>query len=109
MKEKIGVIGGGSWGTALAIFLAKKGYDIDLWLRDKKQCDDISHTRENIKYLPGVVIPNNINITNDISRAVYMKDVIVSAVPSHAVRDTLKAIKNEVDKNQVIVNVAKGI
>ncbi|MGF7057309.1 NAD(P)H-dependent glycerol-3-phosphate dehydrogenase [Brassicibacter mesophilus] len=109
MQEKIGVIGGGSWGTALAILLAKKGYNIDLWLRDKKQCDDISYTRENVKYLPGVVIPNNISITNDISKAVYKKNVIVSAVPSHAVRDTMKSIKNEISKNQIIVNVAKGI
>lgn len=109
VQEKIGVIGGGSWGTALAILLAKKGYNIDLWLRDKKQCDDISYTRENVKYLPGVVIPNNISITNDISKAVYKKNVIVSAVPSHAVRDTMKSIKNEISKNQIIVNVAKGI
>ncbi len=109
MNERIGIIGGGSWGTALAIVLAKKGYDIDIWLRDKKQCDEIVHTRENIKYLPGIVIPNNINITNDISKAVYKKKVIVSAVPSHAVRDTLKIIKNDIYKDQILVNVAKGI
>ena len=47
MSEKIGVLGGGSWGTALAILLAKKGLEVDMWLRNKEQISDIKESREN--------------------------------------------------------------
>ncbi len=109
MVEKIGVIGGGSWGTALAILLSKKNYEIDLWIRNKDQYENIRKSRENIKYLPGVVLPNNINITNDLSEALNDKDIILMAVPSHGVRETLEKGKNDIRPDQIIVNVAKGI
>jgi len=109
MNSKIGVIGGGSWGTALAILLAKKGLSVDLWLRDKTQCQEISFSKENVKYLPGVIMPNNINVTNDLDLVVKGKEVIVLAVPSHGVREILKNIKSKIPKDQIIVNVAKGI
>lgn len=109
MNEKIGVLGGGSWGTALAILLGKKGYDVDMWLRNKQQCDVINKSRENTRYLPGIIIPNNVNIINDIEKTIIGKDVIVLAVPTHAIRNTLIDIKDIIKDNQVIVNVAKGI
>lgn len=107
--KNICILGGGSWGTALAVVLAKKGYNIDLWLRDKKQCDEINNTRENLKYLQGILLPNNIRATNDIIKAVSNKKIIVSAVPTHAVRETMKVIKNHICGEPIIVNVAKGI
>lgn len=109
MKDKIGIIGGGSWGTAIAILLGKKGYEIDMWLRSEKQCIDINKTRENVKYLPGVIIPDNVNTTNDIKKTVLEKKILVLAVPTHGVRDTLKKIKDFVNEGQIIVNLAKGI
>lgn len=109
MKEEIGILGGGSWGTALAISLAKKGYLVDMWLRDKKKCENIIKTRENVNYLPGVVIPENVGITDDLLEATTNKSVIVLAVPSHGVRSILDTIKENINKDQVLVNVAKGI
>ncbi|EOD01282.1 NAD(P)H-dependent glycerol-3-phosphate dehydrogenase [Caldisalinibacter kiritimatiensis] len=109
MSYKISILGGGSWGTALAILLGKKGYNIDLWTRDKEQCEHMNTARENTKYLPGIVIPNNVNIVNDIEKAIYKNDIIVLAIPSHAVRSAVELIKNNVNEGQVIVNVAKGI
>ncbi len=109
MKEKVCIVGGGSWGTALAILLGKKGYNLDIWLRNKKQCDDINKYRENVKYLPGIIIPNSIKVINDIQKTIKDKDIIVLAVPSHAVRGTLKHLKKIITKNQIIVNLAKGI
>ena len=109
MKEKIGIVGGGSWGTALAILLGKKGYNLDIWLRNKKQCDDINKYRENVKYLPGIIIPNSIKVIKNNEKTIKDKDIIVLAVPSHAVRSTLKHLKEIVTKNQIIVNLAKGI
>lgn len=107
--NNICILGGGSWGTALSVVLAKKGFNIDLWLRDKKQCNDISISRENLKYLQGILLPKNINLTDDIVKAVSNKRIIISAVPSHAIRGVLKTIKKHIYEEPIIVNVAKGI
>lgn len=109
MVEKIAVIGGGSWGTALAILLSKKGCEVDLWVRSDKQCEEMRTSRENLKYLPGVIIPNNVNLTSDFEKAIYDKDILVMSVPSHAVRETLANGQKCIRQNQIIVNVAKGI
>ncbi|WP_042682122.1 NAD(P)H-dependent glycerol-3-phosphate dehydrogenase [Anaerosalibacter massiliensis] len=109
MVEKIGVIGGGSWGTALAILLSKKGYEVELWIRNKAQCDSINISKENVKYLPGVIIPSNVRIINDLERVVKNKDILVLATPSHGVRNILINSKNYIKSGQIIVNVAKGI
>ena len=105
----IGVIGGGSWGTALAILLLNNGHNVDIWIRDSLQIQHIKESNENKKYLPGIVIPSNLNLTNDISKVIYDKQVIVLAIPSHGVRQILNETKNIINKDQVIVNVAKGI
>ncbi len=105
----IGVIGGGSWGTALAILLLNNGHNVDIWIRDSLQIQHIKESNENKKYLPGIVIPPNLNLTNDISKVIYDKQVIVLAIPSHGVRQILNETKNIINKDQVIVNVAKGI
>ena len=107
--EKIVVLGGGSWGTALALSLAKKGIDVDIWMRDRAQCESMNHIRENIKYLPGVVIPNNINATDDIESALRDKTIVISAIPTQAVRESLKMMKKYIAKDQIIINVSKGI
>ncbi len=105
----IGVIGGGSWGTALAILLLNNGHNVDIWIRDSLQIQHIKESNENQKYLPGIVIPPNLNLTNDISKVIYDKQIIVLAIPSHGVRQILNETKNIINKDQVIVNVAKGI
>ncbi|MBS4539710.1 NAD(P)H-dependent glycerol-3-phosphate dehydrogenase [Clostridium sp. D2Q-11] len=109
MDKKIGILGGGSWGTALAILLAKKGIDVDIWVRNKEKEANMNKIRENVKYLPGIVLPNNINITSDIQKSIHNKDIILLAVPTHGVRNTLEMIKNDLKEGQIIVNVAKGI
>lgn len=109
MKENIGVLGGGSWGTALAILLNKNGHNVDLWLRNCEEVDKINTARENIKYLPGILLPKTLNVTNDIEKTISSKKIILLAVPSHAVRNTLEAIKEYITKDVIIVNVAKGI
>lgn len=109
MNKNIGVLGGGSWGTALSILLAKKGVEVDLWVRDEEKALQMSKSRENIKYLPGVVLPSNINITSNINDTIKKKDILLLAVPTQAVRNTLERIKENIKKDQIIVNVAKGI
>ncbi len=109
MTEKIGVIGGGSWGTALAILLSEKGYQVEMWLRDKLQVEEIENSRENKKYLPNVKLPCNLKVTNDLEKVSFNKEVILLSVPTHGVRETLYNCKRYMNKDQIIVNVAKGI
>lgn len=109
LNEKIGVLGGGSWGTALAILLTKKGLSVDMWLRNREQVEDIIHHGENRKYLPNIKIPENLSIMSDVERTIYKKDIILFAVPTHGVRETLVDYKEFFKEEQIIVNVAKGI
>lgn len=106
---KIAIVGAGSWGTAIGILLAKKGYDISLWDRKKELIDEINNTHENIFYLPGVIIPSNALPTNSIEECINGAKIIVMAVSSHAVRDVGNFIKPFVNKEQIFVNLAKGI
>lgn len=107
--RKIAVIGAGSWGTANAISLSKKGIEVNLWVRNFDLLGKIKDTRENSNYLPGVTLPSNIEISNDIEYCCKDADIVVLGTPSHAVRETVKRIKEFVKQDQVIVNLAKGI
>lgn len=109
MNTKVTVLGSGSWGTALAVMLSKKGYNIHLWSWFEEESKKLAQTRENIDFLPGVIIPNNVNCTWDLEKSVKDAEVIVNAVPSHAVRGMAQKIKNYVRKGQIIVNVSKGL
>lgn len=109
MTEKIGVLGGGSWGTSLAILLAQKGYDVDIWSRDKEQIKEMKESRINKKYLPDAILPSNLNLTNDLEKANSNKDLIILSVGTHGVREVLENSKPYIKPNQIIVNVSKGI
>lgn len=109
MDEKICILGGGSWGTALSILLAKKGKNVDLWVRNKDQFEDMNNNRINNKYLPEIPLPKNLNLVNDLEEAVKGKDIVILAVSTHGVRYILESIEKYVNTKQVIVNVAKGI
>lgn len=109
MEDKIGVLGGGSWGTALAILLSNKNYNIDMWVRNKTQAKDMVETRTNKKYLPNIELPTGLNISEDLERTILNKQVILLSVPTHAVRETLNEAKKYIRNDQIILNVAKGI
>lgn len=106
---RVGVIGGGSWGTALAILLQNNGHDVRMWLRDREQLETIRETGENKKYLPDVRIPEDIVISNDMEEVTQNRELFVLAVPSHGMRQVLSEHRNLFKKDQVLVNVAKGI
>lgn len=109
MNNKIGILGGGSWGTALAILLAKKGIEVNLWVRNKGKADLMKTARENVDYLAGVIIPEDVNITENLEKAVEGSEILVLAVPTHAVRNLCKELNGKIVSNQIFVNVAKGI
>ncbi|MEF9942049.1 MAG: NAD(P)H-dependent glycerol-3-phosphate dehydrogenase [Lachnospiraceae bacterium] len=106
---KIGILGAGSWGTALALLLHTNGHEIVLWSYRKEEVALLCKTREHTKKLPGVKLPEELVITNDITSAVQQMDIVVLAVPSSFTRKTARSIKHDVIQNQKILNVAKGI
>ena len=109
MKNKICFIGGGSFGTALSVMLSKKGMDVSIWDRKQSVIDDVNIKRENIKYLHGTVIPSNVKAYLNLRQAVNGCSYIVLAVPSHVVRDMANSLKGLIDKDVIIVSIAKGI
>lgn len=105
----IGVIGAGSWGTALAFLLHNNGHKVTLWSIIESEVELLKTKRENPDKLPGVKLPESMAITSDLEEAIIGKDVLVLAVPSLFVRSTACKMKEYVGEGQIIVNVAKGI
>ncbi|MCH1961046.1 NAD(P)H-dependent glycerol-3-phosphate dehydrogenase [Romboutsia hominis] len=107
--EKVCILGAGSWGSALGLVLAKKGYEVSIWTLSQEQADKINKTKENIDYLPGVLFPNNITLITSLEEAVLDSKIIVLAVPSQAIRSVSSSLKPFVKDEQIVVDVAKGL
>lgn len=105
---KIGVVGCGSWGTALACLLNTNGHLVTLWGNNKENINSMIETRKNLKYLPEKHIDENIILTCD-DNLLQNQDMIILAVPSNAIRNVCERFKNLFNDGRIIVNVAKGI
>jgi len=105
----IGVVGAGSWGTALANHLALKGYVIDLWVYEKEVKEQIENERRNTVFLPDADLSQNIIPTNDIKVAVEGKDLILIVVPSHVMRETAEMMAPYITPEAILVSASKGI
>lgn len=106
---KVSVIGAGSWGTALAVLLDGNGHDVTLWSYLESEMLMLRQEREQKDKLPGVKISERMSVTDDLEMAVTGQDVVVLAVPSTAIRSTAANCAAFAKKNQIFVNVAKGI
>lgn len=106
---KIGVVGAGSWGTALAVLLYKNGHDVTVWSHREEQARELAAMREHKAKLPGVPLPESMEFTASMEEVLKEKDVVVMAVPSTAVRGTARKMKEYLADGQIIVDVAKGI
>ena len=106
---KIAVIGSGSWGTAMAMLLAKKGNNVYLWSWIQEETDRLNSDRENKEFLPGIKLLDSIVCTHDMGECIEGAEVIVTAVPSPATRTTAKAMSQYVADGQKIVNISKGL
>src|SRR5690606_21945072 len=91
--RSIAVLGAGSWGTALAIQLCRAGLSTTLWGRNAADVGRMRAERRNARYLPETPFPEGLDATPDLSSAVGAADVVLIAVPSHAFRQTLEAIR----------------
>lgn len=106
--KQIGILGSGTWGTALANLLASIGHKVTLWSKFPKEIEDIKSTHKH-RNLPGVEIDERISFASDIKEAASHQDVIVIATPSIFVRETASLIKDYLNDKQIIVTVAKGV
>ncbi len=103
------ILGAGSWGTTLAIILNQNQHQVTCWSFDKKDVESINASAENKKFLPGIILPKEIKFTNDLVDSMNGAEVVVVAVPSHAVRSVVKALDPDKNQDLIWVNVAKGI
>jgi glycerol-3-phosphate dehydrogenase (NAD(P)+) len=106
---KVGVVGAGSWGTALADLLGLKGFKVDLWVFEKEVKKQIQDDRENKVFLPGFPLSTNIFPSNDISEVVSKKDLVLIVVPSHVMRETAHEIRGHISPGTILVSASKGI
>lgn len=107
--SKVAFIGGGSFGTALAVQLGQKGNEISIFDRDINVCNDINNNKRNDKYIKDLIIPENITAYNNLDEAIDGIDYLVLAIPSHVIRDVTRSLKGKITKDVVIISIAKGI
>ncbi|TMA60059.1 MAG: glycerol-3-phosphate dehydrogenase, partial [Deltaproteobacteria bacterium] len=101
---RVAVIGAGGWGTALASLLVTAGHHVCLWVRRPGLCERLAHERENALYLPGVPLPRALAYTSLLAQAVTDVELVVLAVPSHAMRAVTSAMAPSLQKVPLIVS-----
>lgn len=113
-RGKITVLGGGSWGTTIAVLLAEKGLPVTIWEYFHENVLSMQNDGENKKYLPGIKIPKNVQITDNLEEALSNSEILVVALPSHTVRTHMQKIarlmvKSSPIKIYAIVILSKGL
>lgn len=108
-REKVAVMGSGSWGTALAVLLAENGHDVALWSYRQEEAEAMAAEGENREFLPGIAIPKSIQITWDCEKALTGRQAVVLATPSSYLRSTLQRFKGHLERGALLINVAKGL
>ena len=109
MSHTIAVLGSGSWGTALAVHLARTGHDVRLWARDAALAEMMTSARENRSYLPGIVFPAALQPTARMDEATDEASFVVMAVPSHGLRDVTRIASAHLPRACTVVSAAKGL
>jgi glycerol-3-phosphate dehydrogenase (NAD(P)+) len=106
--SEVAVLGAGSWGTTLAIQIARRSGSVRLWGRDVSLVSAMQTTRENPRYLPGIALPPGVRITSDHAEALRGADLVVVAVPSHFVRATVAPMARAVPPRAAVLSATKG-
>lgn len=106
--KTVAVLGAGSWGTALAVHLARLDHDVRLWARDAHLAGEMLARRANPVYLPDVVLPPRVTPTASMAEALDGASLVVSATPSHGARATVRAARPYLTRRAVIVSATKG-
>ncbi|HEX7374121.1 MAG TPA: NAD(P)H-dependent glycerol-3-phosphate dehydrogenase [Steroidobacteraceae bacterium] len=107
-KPTVAVLGSGSWGTALAVHLARTGHRVILWGIETDELTAMAHDRRNQRYLPGIDLPAGVEIEHDFQRAVAAASQLLLVVPSHAFREVLERLKPALRPDQRVAWATKG-
>jgi glycerol-3-phosphate dehydrogenase (NAD(P)+) len=109
--KRIAILGGGSWGTALAIVLSRthKPHEISLWVRDAALAESIRRDRENRPYLPGHKLPDSVQVTHDLAAALQGADVAVGAIPAAHARSVYQRVLPYITPGTPIISATKGL
>ena len=105
----IGVVGAGSWGTALANLLAVKGFSVDHWVYEAEVKAQMLETHENQRFLPGVTLSGNLHPCGDLESVVAGKDLVLVVTPSHVTRRTIERCGHAIGPDTIVVSASKGI
>ena len=107
--KRLAIIGGGAWGTALAIVLARRFERVCLWVYESDVAQRLQAERENDAYLPGFQIPENVSVTSDLAVAVERAEVVLSVMPSHHVRSVYAQMLPALTESMIFVSATKGL
>lgn len=107
---KVALIGAGSWGTAMGVLLTRNGRcDVVLWARRPELAETMNLYHENPEYLPGIVLPDELRVTNDLEEALAGAETVIMGVPSHGFRDVLKHVAPIAGPRPAYVSLTKGL
>ena len=108
-KSSFTVVGAGAWGTALAIHLSRCGHDVALWGKGSQAMEKLASTRQNERYLPGVIFPDNLMIADDWQQITSVSQHLLIAVPSSVFSDVLQGLFPYFNDNQPLLWATKGL
>lgn len=109
MSIKVGVIGAGAWGTALAHLMSDKSDDVVVWAFEPEVAAEINSAHENKTYLPGIELPDKLRASTELRDCLADRDLILSVVPSHVVRQVLSVAAPHIPQGVPVVSASKGI
>jgi len=107
--KRLAVIGGGSWGTALAVVLAPRFSQVRMWMYESDLAERMCRTRENDIYLPGVQLPAHVSITSELAAALDRAEIVLSVMPSHLARGLFEQMRPLLNESMVFVSATKGL
>ncbi len=106
---KAAVIGSASWGTALAMVLARNGIQVKLWTRDQETADKFNQAKENSVFLPGCRFPPRLTATASVEQAMEKVDLVILAVPSESMRRNARIIRDYLPDSALVISASKGL
>ena len=106
---RCGVLGAGSWGTALAVQLSRQGHEVRIWDRNHDRVETINQSHKNPRYLKTVALPPNLVASSDLSSVAAFADLLVPVVPSHGLREVLRGCQDAVAGDTVVCCATKGL
>jgi glycerol-3-phosphate dehydrogenase (NAD(P)+) len=107
--SEVAVLGAGSWGIAVSTLLSHNGHRVRLWEFDHQEMEKLAAQREHKQKLPGIIIPAEVKITDQLESAILSSDMLILALPSHTVREVAEKIIAMRLNDPILVNLAKGI